>query len=56
MKKYFAAVAVFIFASFSLNPVFAADLSPVGPGGRLHGADISRWQHPNDKLINFQKR
>lgn len=42
MKKYFAAVAVFIFASFSLNPVFAADLSPVGPGGRLHGADISR--------------
>ena len=55
MKKYFAAVAVFIFASFSLSPVFAADLSPVGPGGRLHGADISRWQHPNDKLINFQK-
>lgn len=24
-----------------------------GPGGRIHGADISRWQHPNDKQIDF---
>lgn len=26
-----------------------------GPGGRIHGTDISRWQHPNGKLINFKK-
>jgi len=25
----------------------------VGPGGRIHGADVSRWQHPNDKPIDF---
>lgn len=33
-------------------------LAPIelkGPGGRIHGADISRWQHPNGKLINFEK-
>lgn len=30
-------------------------LLPSGPGGRIHGADISRWQHPNDKPIDFQK-
>jgi len=27
----------------------------LGPGGRIHGADISRWQHPNDKQIDFVK-
>jgi lysozyme len=35
----------------------AGPLAPIelkGPGGRIHGADISRWQHPNDKLINFE--
>ncbi|MDP1851715.1 MAG: glycoside hydrolase family 25 protein [Candidatus Planktophila sp.] len=26
-----------------------------GPGGRIHGADISRWQHPEDKAIDFEK-
>ena len=26
-----------------------------GPGGRIHGADISRWQHPNDEPIDFVK-
>ena len=26
-----------------------------GPGGRIHGADISRWQHPDDKPIDFAK-
>jgi GH25 family lysozyme M1 (1,4-beta-N-acetylmuramidase) len=26
-----------------------------GPGDRIHGADISRWQHPGDKPINFEK-
>ena len=25
----------------------------LGPGGRIHGADVSRWQHPYDKQIDF---
>jgi len=28
----------------------------LGPGGRIHGADISRWQHPDDKQIDFVKK
>ena len=27
----------------------------LGPGGRIHGTDISRWQHPGDKPIDFAK-
>ena len=27
----------------------------LGPGGRIHGVDISRWQHPYGKLIDFTK-
>ncbi len=37
----------------------AADSSTLidlaGPGGRIHGVDISRWQHPNDAPIDFEK-
>lgn len=36
----------------------AASLTTVdqlGPGGRIHGADISRWQHPNNAQIDFAK-
>ena len=35
------------------DPAQFIDLT--GPGGRIHGADISRWQHPNDKQIAFVK-
>jgi lysozyme len=35
------------------DPALFIDL--LGPGGRIHGADISRWQHPNDAQINFTK-
>jgi hypothetical protein len=28
----------------------------LGPGGRIHGTDVSRWQHPNDKPIDFVKK
>jgi lysozyme len=24
-------------------------------GGRIQGSDVSRWQHPNDKPIDFKK-
>ncbi|MBM3720056.1 MAG: lysozyme M1 (1,4-beta-N-acetylmuramidase) [Actinobacteria bacterium] len=30
-------------------------ISRSGPGSRIYGADVSRWQHPKDKAINFQK-
>lgn len=30
-------------------------ITAAGPGGRIHGADISRWQHPSDKTIDFVK-
>jgi GH25 family lysozyme M1 (1,4-beta-N-acetylmuramidase) len=32
-----------------------AIVDQMGPGGRIHGADISRWQHPNDAPIDFAK-
>jgi len=35
------------------DPVIAVEA--LGPGGRIHGADISMWQHPNDKPIDFAK-
>jgi GH25 family lysozyme M1 (1,4-beta-N-acetylmuramidase) len=34
-------------------PVIAVEA--LGPGGRIHGVDISRWQHPNGVLIDFAK-
>lgn len=37
------------------NAVSLAVIDQLGPGGRIHGADISRWQHPNGELINFEK-
>ena len=36
-----------------LEPVIAVEA--LGPGGRIHGVDISRWQHPYGKLIDFTK-
>ena len=35
------------------DPVIAVEA--LGPGGRIHGVDISRWQHPNGALIDFAK-
>ncbi|MEY2814352.1 MAG: hypothetical protein RIS05_100 [Actinomycetota bacterium] len=31
-------------------------IDPLGPGGRIHGSDVSRWQHPNDAPIDFVKK
>ncbi len=58
MKKFLSLLSCITFLSLSIqsiSPAQATDLSLMGPGGRLHGADISRWQHPNDKAIDFQK-
>lgn len=30
-------------------------IDKLGPGNRIHGADISRWQHPNDAAIDFKQ-
>lgn len=35
------------------NPT--ALISESGPGGRIHGMDISKWQHPNNAPIDFVK-
>ncbi len=30
-------------------------IAEAGPGGRIHGMDISRWQHPSNAPIDFAK-
>lgn len=30
-------------------------IQETGPGGRIHGMDISRWQHPGGAIIDFAK-
>ena len=45
----------FLMSSLQVAPSQAVDLKIAGPAGKIHGADISRWQHPNDKPINFKK-
>lgn len=30
-------------------------ISETGPGGRIHGMDISKWQHPGNASIDFVK-
>ena len=58
MKRLFSALSAVVFLAFSFQslPVaHATDLSLTGPGGKIAGIDISRWQHPNDKPIDFQK-
>lgn len=54
--------AAFIAIALTLAPISSLSaneresaLTMTGPGIRIHGADVSRWQHPNGKLINFQK-
>jgi GH25 family lysozyme M1 (1,4-beta-N-acetylmuramidase) len=33
----------------------ASLISESGPGGRIHGMDISKWQHPGNATIDFVK-
>ncbi len=62
LRKSAVILAIFALLAFPLtsSPAMATGnseglLSMSGPGDRIHGADISRWQHPNDKAINFRK-
>ena len=54
MRKVLALGLSLALTAFTIVPVAADDLGLIGPGDRLHGADVSRWQHPNDKPINFR--
>jgi GH25 family lysozyme M1 (1,4-beta-N-acetylmuramidase) len=57
MRKFLTILLSLSFLSFAFHasPARAAELVEAGPAGKIHGADISRWQHPNDKPINFKK-
>ena len=56
MKKLFILLTLCL-SLVSNSVVAAAPLALVtsGPGNRIHGVDISKWQHPYDKPINFTK-
>jgi len=56
LKKLFILLTLCL-SLVSNNVVAAAPLALVtsGPGNRIHGVDISKWQHPYDKPINFTK-
>jgi lysozyme len=60
-RKFAAALSACLMLSFPITaaPSSAAPQEALplaaGPGDRIHGADISRWQHPGDKPINFVK-
>ncbi len=46
--------------SLAIKPVSqvpdpSALIAKAGPGTRIYGSDVSRWQHPNDQPINFAK-
>ena len=56
MKRIVLALAICL--TLVTDNVIAANFAKVattGPGNRIHGMDISRWQHPYDKPIDFQK-
>jgi GH25 family lysozyme M1 (1,4-beta-N-acetylmuramidase) len=56
VKRIFLLITLCL--SLVSNNVIAAgplQLVTAGPGNRIHGVDISKWQHPNDKPINFEK-
>ena len=55
MRRLFLLIVLSL--SLVSTNVIAAPLQLVtaGPGNRIHGVDISRWQHPYDKPINFTK-
>lgn len=55
-SRLIAAVASWTLLAFPITAAPAhAEFTMMGPGNRIHGADISRWNHPSDKAINFAK-
>ncbi|MGI9171279.1 MAG: glycoside hydrolase family 25 protein [Candidatus Nanopelagicus sp.] len=37
------------------DALFISERTSKLTGGRIHGSDVSRWQHPNDQPIDFKK-
>jgi lysozyme len=58
-RRFTAIVSAIALTLSPISPTAANEretaLTMSGPASRIHGADVSRWQHPNGKLINFQK-
>lgn len=55
-RVYSSARSVKIQQTPEMNSADPASLiSESGPGGRIHGMDISKWQHPNNAPIDFVK-
>jgi GH25 family lysozyme M1 (1,4-beta-N-acetylmuramidase) len=58
-RSFIAIVSAVALTLTPISPTAANEresaLNMSGPGLRIHGADVSRWQHPNGKLINFKK-
>lgn len=58
-RSFIAIISAVTLMLTPISPIAANEresaLKMSGPGLRIHGADVSRWQHPNGKLINFQK-
>ena len=59
MKRLFLVLTLAL-SVLSTNVIAApiaklGDLVTAGPGQRIHGIDISKWQHPYDKPIDFTK-
>lgn len=56
MKRLFLLITLCL-CLVSNNVIAAGPLQLVtaGPGNRIHGVDISKWQHPYDKPIDFAK-
>lgn len=60
-QKITAVISALAILAFPITaaPMAAASkeslLSMSGPGNRIHGADVSRWQHPGGKPIDFSK-
>jgi GH25 family lysozyme M1 (1,4-beta-N-acetylmuramidase) len=56
MRKKFATCAASILLSLSFQSIaVATDMPSIGPGEKIAGIDISRWQHSNDHAIDFIK-
>ena len=56
MKRLFLIVGMAL--TLVSNNAVALEPMPIvaaGPGARIHGADVSRWQHPNGRSIDFNK-
>jgi lysozyme len=59
-RKFIATLSVIVVAVTTLisAPATAAvvkKIAGLGPGSRIYGLDISRWQHPSEKSIDFRK-